>query len=156
MQSMLRALMPFSSRFKDLYLALSTPNFSFFHQLSPPSFPTLESLHLHDVDIPQGVSRFSESHNKVANLLFSTMPALRKLEVKQFFARDQKYLSLPCNWGNMTSLAIGDGLTSSKALAILAEMPRLQSLSLQITVRNEMSNSVVHLSELREMRLEIQ
>ncbi|KAE9394308.1 hypothetical protein BT96DRAFT_923576 [Gymnopus androsaceus JB14] len=155
MQSMLRALMPFSSRFGDLSLSLSTLSFSFFHQLSPSSFPTLESLHLYDLGTSRGLSQSSESHDKFATLL-SSMPVLRKLDLKQFYARDQKYLSLPCNWGTMTRLAIGDGLIPSKALAILAEMPRLQSLSLQITVNEEMSNSVVHLSELREMQLQVQ
>lgn len=144
MELLIRSLMSFSNRFRDLFLSLSFSNFTIFDNLSPPLFSSLVSLRVRN-----------PLRGLLPESIFPRMPLLRRLEFDEFSVADQNYRSLPCNWGNLTNLAIKYPLTPAQAIAILSETPQMQVLSLLISCGVDDASAVVHLNNLSEMRLTV-
>ncbi|KAE9397861.1 hypothetical protein BT96DRAFT_940622 [Gymnopus androsaceus JB14] len=87
----------------------------------------------------------------------SRMPLLKKLHVGSFLLSYKDYRALPCNWRNLINLVIEDCLSRSQLLSILAETPRIQSVSLAMFVGQEDSTfqaSMVHLHDLKVLLLQ--
>ncbi|KIK66066.1 hypothetical protein GYMLUDRAFT_38542 [Collybiopsis luxurians FD-317 M1] len=158
MESMIRTLLRFSSRFGQLFLSLSSSNFSTFSDLAPSNFPALTSLQLHVTDYHIGShtpAQLQLEERMDFPPLLAGMPLLKALRVDQFFGKDYDYTSLPCNWENLTTVVIKDFLTPQQILAILVEAPQLQSVSLAISFADfePISHPLVHLPHLSELRL---
>lgn len=159
MKSMIHSLMSFSDRFRDIFLSLSSTNFSTFDELSPSLFPALVSLRVRNVDGPVRIEFGQGASQTIPPAQFAPllprMPFLRKLEVNQFTVNDKNYHTLPCNWRNITNLVIDDSLTSAEVVAILSETPRIQSISLRVSMGNNLASTAVHLNDLTEMQLSV-
>ncbi|KAJ3744903.1 hypothetical protein DFH05DRAFT_1491358 [Lentinula detonsa] len=151
--SLIRSLMHFSDRMQDVYLSLSSSSFPIFDNLSP-SFPILTSLHVRDKRLRK--HDLNGTGSVGFGPLLHRMPALEKLELNGFNTRiGNNYRSLPCNWKLLTELVIHPpSLDLPQVIAILSETPRMQSVSVNITVDTSTANyHPVYLSNLHKMRL---
>ncbi|KAJ3801467.1 hypothetical protein GGU11DRAFT_838067 [Lentinula aff. detonsa] len=152
MVSLIRSLMHFSDRMQDVYLSLSSSSFPIFDNLSP-SFPILTSLHVRDKDFQ------THDPNGIGSACFASllhrMSALEKLELIGFDEIGINPRSLPCNWKLLTELVISPpSLDLPQVIAILSETPRMQSVSVNISVDTSTANyHPVYLSNLHKMRL---
>lgn len=162
MESMIRSLMSFSGRFRRIFWSLSAKDFTTLDKLSPSLFPALIAFRVRDADIPPGVVNMripgvsQDMPGSQFAPLLSRMPVLRLLNINMFYVRGKDYHSLPCNWKNLTNLAIDDILPPGQVIAILGETPKMQSISflVQLTV-DDIPSTVVHLDDLSEMRLSV-
>ncbi|KAJ3782428.1 hypothetical protein GGU10DRAFT_436633 [Lentinula aff. detonsa] len=151
--SLIRSLMHFSDRMQDVYLSLSSSSFPIFDNLSP-SFPILTSLHVRDKRLRK--HDLNGTGSVGFGPLLHRMPALEKLELNGFNTRiGNNYRSLPCNWKLLTELVIQPlPLDLPQVIAILSETPRMQSVSVGISLNTSPANlHIVHLSNLHKMRL---
>ncbi|KAE9397875.1 hypothetical protein BT96DRAFT_1020534 [Gymnopus androsaceus JB14] len=153
MELMIRSLMLFSDRFRDVFLSLTSTSFTSFNKLSPSLFPSLISLRVRDEDSQFGTMWSSD--DPAFSPLLSRMPLLKSLEIDEVLVPDKNFHLLPCNWRNITNIAIKDSLTPVKVIAILTETPWIQSISFLIALGDDMASTVVHLKDLVEMRLSV-
>ncbi|KAJ3710600.1 hypothetical protein DFJ43DRAFT_1108843 [Lentinula guzmanii] len=161
MELMIDTLMQFSHRFSDLFLSLSSTDFSAFCMLAPTDLPLLRSLQVRDEDLHRGKIRdlgpeAGEMHNSNFSTLLSRIPSLKQLKMYKFPVAGDKYSSLPCNWKNITKLEILATLDPDQVLTILSSTPKMESVTLSIGLSTPhifRDLHVIHLSHLNEMKL---
>ncbi|KAF5382821.1 hypothetical protein D9757_007311 [Collybiopsis confluens] len=164
MASMIGALLRFSHRFGQVFLSLSSANFSNFASVAPSTFPLLTSLRL------QAKDRYIESLIPLSEMVQSDLkersqfipllagaPLLRKFRIDSFFGKDYDSLNLPCNWSGLSTLTIKDYLTTKQVVNLLAETPHLRLVDLNVVLGdcNSIPHPTVHLPYLVDFRLNL-
>ncbi|KAJ4464882.1 hypothetical protein C8J55DRAFT_529459 [Lentinula edodes] len=161
MEMVINSLMQFSDRFGELFLSLSSVDFSAFYRLSPPRFPILRSLQIRDEDFHRGKIRnlgpeVEQMHSSYFTALLSRMPVLKELQMRKFTVADDRYSSLPCNWEHITKLEITATLGPDQVITILSSTPKMESITLSIGLSTPHvfhDLRVVQLNNLVEMKL---
>ncbi|KAF5355595.1 hypothetical protein D9757_012827 [Collybiopsis confluens] len=158
--------MQLCNRTVDLSLSLSPRDYVLLEQICPPQLPVLTSLSLRDANLHEGIfDHLDEGPTEISfTSLFQRMPALKKLQVKEFAIRGSSSYTFCIQ--TLTSIDLSADGTGSfgvlvdvvQGLSLLSQMPKLQfiRMTVQLGVGTDEETTplpTVQYGHLEELRL---